>query len=159
MIFTRRAVAIIALGLMLAPAWSGLAGSKDELPNDVTIELLGRCLIYSFSYQRTITPHFGVEGGMSILGGSESSILFFSGGVRLYATNRDASPCLTGGFVAVTASTHSGPFSADGSGAYFYIGPGFEYRSSGGFLIRGTLYFLIRDGFFVWPGAQIGVAF
>ena len=135
------------------------AGSKSELPNDLTLELLGRCLIYSFSFQHTIHEHLGIEGGFSMLGGSDDNIVFLSGGVRLYLTPADASPCIAGGLVAVTSSTGSGPFSSDESASYAYIGPGFEYRSSGGFLFRGTLYFLVRDGFFVWPGAQIGIAF
>ena len=42
---------------------------------------------------------------------------------------------------------------------YFYAGPGFEYRASGGFLLRGSVNFLIKDGFFVWPGLTMGIAF
>jgi hypothetical protein len=134
--------------------------SKVELQNDVNIELLGRCLLYSFSYQRLINPTFGLELGMSVLGGSNSSILFFTGGCRIYLLKNNATPCISGGIVVVTAPSNSGPFSDNqNSTSYGYIGPGFEYRSPGGFILRGTVYFLIRDGFFVWPGAQVGVAF
>lgn len=154
---------IVAIVLILLSADSVVAGSKNDLPNDVTLELLGRCLLYSFSFQHTFDERVGIEGGLSLLGGSSgsssSSLVFFSGGARLYLTTKDASPCIAGGFVAITASTSSGPFSSSGSSGYGYIGPGFEYRSPSGFLFRGTVYFLVRDGFFVWPGAQVGIAF
>jgi hypothetical protein len=77
----------------------------------------------------------------------------------MYLSPKDAAPCISAGFVAVTAQTGAGPFSSDESRAYLYAGPGFEYRASGGFVFRGSLYFLIRDGFYVWPGLQIGIAF
>lgn len=150
---------IVAVALLLFPNVQSFAGDRTEVPNDVTIELLGRCLIYSFSYQRMIGEMAGLEGGLSLLGGTNTSVLFVSGGARLYALRGNAAPCITAGFVSVTSPTDSGPFSSDNSASYFYVGPGFEYRSSGGFVFRGTMYFLIRDGFFVWPGAQVGIAF
>ena len=151
--------ALIALALIMLVTNAGTAGSKTELPNDVSIELLGKSLIYSFSYQRIVTEHFGIELGFSLLGGTGGSVAFINVGGRLYFLPGNASPCIGGGIVLVTASTGSGPFSSDNSASYGYIGPGFEYRSSGGFLFRGTVYFLVRDGFFVWPGVQIGIAF
>ena len=134
--------------------------SKVELQNDVNIELLGRCLLYSFSYQRLINPTFGLELGVSVLGGSNNSISFFTGGGRFYLLNNNATPCISGGIVVITAPFNTVSFSDDhNSTSYGYIGPGFEYRSPDGFILRGTIYFLLRDGFFVWPGAQVGVAF
>jgi hypothetical protein len=154
-----RASKIAALLLFVLPEGGSLAQSRTELPNDVTLDLLGRCLVYSFSYQRIVTKDVGIEGGLSILGGSGASVMFVTGGGRIYLSPRDAAPCISAGFVAVTAQTGAGPFSSDASTAYLYAGPGFEYRATGGFVFRGSLYFLIRDGFFVWPGLQIGIAF
>ncbi|MGA9364171.1 MAG: hypothetical protein WBW16_07365 [Bacteroidota bacterium] len=155
----RRAFKVAALLLFLLPAGISFAQSRTELPNDVTLDLLGRCLVYSFSYQRIVTQNLGIEGGLSILGGSAASVVFISGGGRIYLSPRDAAPCISAGFVAVSAQTGAGPFSSDASTAFLYAGPGFEYRSSGALVFRGSLYFLIRDGFFVWPGVQIGIAF
>jgi hypothetical protein len=37
---------------------------------------------------------------------------------------------------------------------------GFEFRSPGGFLFRGTAYSLIAGGgWFIWPGLSVGYAF
>lgn len=158
--YTARAMLAVVIGAIVCASSDITAQeSKAQLPNDVSIELLGRCLVYSFSYQRLVNENVGLELGTSLLGGSEESVLFFSAGARLYALRSNASPCISAGIVAVTASTGSGPFSSDNSTSYGYVGPGFEYRSSGGFVFRGTVYFLIRDGFFVWPGVQCGIAF
>jgi hypothetical protein len=141
-----------------------MAGSRKELPNEMNIELAGKCLLYSFSYQRMVTEPLGVEIGVSLLGGgsssSSSSILFFTGGGKLYFIQKNASPYVGGGIVAVTATTSSGPFSSNGSESYGYVGPGFEFRSEGGVLFRGSVYALIASGgFFIWPGLSIGIAF
>jgi hypothetical protein len=155
----RSVIAVVISAMMFLSAHSMAQESKSELPNDVSIELLGRCIIYSFSYERMVTHNLGIEMGASLLGGSGGSVAFLSAGGRLYALRGNASPCISGGIVVVTASTGSGPFSSDNSASYGYIGPGFEYRSLGGFVFRGTVYCLVRDGFFVWPGVQLGIAF
>ena len=155
----RSMLAVVISALIFFSTHSAAQESKSELPNDVSIELLGRCLVYSFSYQRMVTQNLGLELGASLIGGSGGSIAFISAGGRYYLLSKNASPCIAGGIVAVTASTGSGPFSSNNSAAYGYIGPGFEYRSSSGFAFRGTVYFLVRDGFFVWPGVQVGIAF
>lgn len=145
--------------IILLPAASLQAQSRGENPNDFTLELGGRCIIYSLSYQRTFNEQVGLEIGASILGGTDASVIFLSGGARLYLTKKDAAPCLAGGIVFITASTSAGPFEDSASGVYFYASPGFEYRMSGGFLFRGSVNFLIKDGFFVWPGLTLGIAF
>lgn len=150
---------VVVVVLLLAPGGGTLAGSKTDLPNDVTIELLGKSLIYSFSYQNTIAEQLGLEFGVSVLGGSGGSVTFIYGGPRVYLTPANAAPCIAAVVVGLTASTGSGPFNDEVSTYYFYLGPGFEYRSSSGFLFRGTVYALVRNGFFVWPGVQVGVAF
>ncbi len=147
---------IIAL---LIPAGNLLAQSRAEKANDFTLELGGRCIAYCLSYQRVIGEHFGLEVGASVIGGTDASVIFLSGGARVYLTKSAAAPCLSGGIVYITAQTDAGPFDAADSGVYFYGSPGFEYRSSGGFVFRAGITFLIKDGFFVWPSLTLGVAF
>lgn len=146
--------------VLLLPATSLLAQSRAEKPNDFTIELGGRCIIYSLSYQRTLGKQVGLEIGASMLGGTDASVIFLSGGARFYLGKNNAAPCLAGGIVFITAGTSAGPFSKDStSGVYFYASPGFEYRNPGGFLFRGSVNFLIKEGFFIWPGITLGIAF
>jgi len=156
-------VVLLSAGLFL-PEDRILAGSRNEAPNEVELELAGKCLLYSFSYQRMLAEPFGLELGVSMLGGgsseSSTSIVFFTVGGKIYFIQKNASPYIGGGIVSISASTSSGPFGDSGSGSYGYVTPGFEYRSEGGFLMRGSVYALITsDGFFVWPGLTVGVAF
>jgi hypothetical protein len=150
--------ALVVAALVLMGTGSLRSQVRSELPSDFTLELLGRSLLYSFSYQYTIAERLGIEGGLSVIGGSGGSLTFLSGGAKFYLLRGNATPFIGGGIVATTASTGSGLVS--GSGSYAYVSPGFEYRSSGGFLLRGTAYFLVSDGrFIVWPGLQVGIAF
>lgn len=149
---------------MLFPVNTMTAGSRYEVPNAVDLELAGKCLLYSFSYQRMVAEPFGLEVGASVLGGGSSgsseSILFFTAGAKFYIIPKNASPYIGGGIVALSASTDSGPFSDDVSATYGYLTAGFEYRSEGGFVVRGGVYSLITEhGFTIWPGLSVGVAF
>lgn len=162
-------IRIICIATMLTaglffPENSTFAGSRNEAPNEVDLELAGKCLLYSFSYQRMVAEPFGLELGVSMIGGSSSgsstSIVFFTVGGKVYFIQKNASPYIGAGFVALSATTSSGPFGDSGSGNYGYVTPGFEFRSEGGFLVRGGVYMLFTSGgSFVWPGLTVGVAF
>lgn len=157
-----RRLSILSL-IVLLSAGGLLAQSRAEKKNDVAIELGGRCFLYSLSYQRMVAEQFGLEIAVSGIGGAtegESAMVFFlSGGGRVYFLNKAASPYIAGGIVYVTAGTSAGPGSEWADGVYFYASPGFEFRMAGGFLFRASVNFLIKDGFFVWPGINLGIAF
>ena len=155
---------LVILMVLLLPVAGLLAQSRTESPNDFSLELGGKCLLYSMSYQRMIGEMAGLEVGVSYIGGASegtsAGVFFLSGGARLYMTKKNASPCLAAGIVYLSAGTDAGPFGEDSaSGVYFYASPGFEYRMSGGFLFRGSVNFIIKNGFFVWPGLTLGIAF
>ncbi len=140
------------------------AGSRLALPSDVSIELLGKSLLYTFSYQRMIGNNVGLEAGLSALGGGttdeNTTVVFVPMGAKVYLFPKDGSLYVTGGLVLVTASIDAGPFDDESSDTYSYLGLGMEYRSPGGLLFRGTAYGLIAGGgFFIWPGLAVGYAF
>jgi hypothetical protein len=155
---------LILIILSLFSQSAAFAQSREKLPNDFGIELLGKSLIYTFTFQRMLTNPVGLEAGLSVLGGGSSTdnttIVFMPVGAKLYFIPKNGSPFITGGGVLVTASVKSGPFSDSASDTYTYAGFGFEFRSTGGFLFRGTAYGLFSSGsFFIWPGLHIGYAF
>ena len=155
-------VSIVILMVLLLPVAGLLAQSRAEKPNDFTIELGGKALLYSLSYQRMVGEMFGLEVGASFIGGAaggeSGGVIFLSGGGRFYFIKKNASPTLSAGIVYVTDATDAGPLEGE-SGVYFYANPGFEFRQSSGFVVRGGVYFLIKNGFWVWPGIQLGIAF
>lgn len=158
----RRSLVFLVLGILLSSV-ALTAQIRAEKPNDFSFELGGRCLIYSLNYQRMLAPAFGLEVGASYIGGGSegetAGILFLSGGGRFYFINKNASPYLSGGIVWLSAGTSAGPFSDAASGVYFYASPGFELRMTGGFVFRAGVNFLFEEGFIVWPGIHLGVAF
>ena len=138
--------------------------AREKMPNDIGFELLGKALVYSFYYQRTLSRSFAVEAGLGAIGGGggqdNASVLFFPIGARLYAIPKNGSFFVAGGAVFLNAATGKGPFSDDSaSTSYAYLGPGMEFRSESGFLFRGTAYALIKGGFFIWPGLTVGYGF
>jgi len=153
---------IVFLAVLLLPAAGLLAQVRTEKPNDFSIELGGKCILYSLTYQRVISGMFGLEIAASAIGGGaegeSAGIFFLGGGGRLYFMKKNGSPYIAGGLVYLTAASSAGPFEGD-SGVYFYASPGFEFRMSAGFVFRGSVYFLIKNGFFVWPGISLGIAF
>jgi hypothetical protein len=160
----RKSLVVLAIALLFSSA-ALTAQVRTTKPNDVTFELGGKCLIFSLGYQRTLVSNFGLEAGLSYIGGGGGGdnvgVFFLTGGGRFYFIKKDASPYISGGLAWVSAGTDAGPFGEDSeSGVYFYASPGFEYRMAGGFLFRAGAYILIRSGsFFVWPGISLGISF
>lgn len=157
--------ALLAFALVsAAPAQNPSTLARATMKNDVGIELLGKALLYSFNYQRMMGSSLGLEVGLGALGGggsaSDATVLFVPAGVKFYVIPKDGSIYLTGGGVFVTGFVDSGPFTDGASDAYGYAGLGFEFRSPGGFLFRGTAYSLIGGGgWFIWPALSVGYAF
>jgi hypothetical protein len=158
----RRSLVVLVIGVLFLSV--GLTAQiRTAKPNDLTFELGGKCVLYSLSYQRMLAPAFGLEVGASYIGGGDGDgsvgVVFVSGGGRAYFMNKNASPYIAGGLVWISAGTDAGPFNGSASTVYFYISPGFEFRSTSAFVFRGGVNFLIKEGFWVWPGLQLGIAF
>ncbi len=153
--------AILCTTLMLFSVLSknsAQAQSRAELRNDAGLELLGKGVYYSFSYQRMVTPSVGLQAGLAAWTGAfNPTVVFIPLGAKLYFTPKNGSPYLTGGIVGLTGSADSGPIE---TATYGYAGLGFEYRSTGGFIFRFSSYGLIAGGqFFIWPGLHFGYAY
>lgn len=157
------AIAIACLALSLAsPRLSAQQITRERLKNDVGIELLGKGLLYSFNFQRTINRQIGLEAGLGAFGGGtgedNATVLFVPFGAKFYLIPKDGSLFLTGGVTIVSAGTDAGPF--EDTGTLGYGGIGFEFRAETGFTFRGTAYGLFSgDGFFIWPGLTLAYAF
>lgn len=151
-------VCVIFLAVLLLPSAGLFAQSRTEKPNDISLELLGRCGLYSMSYQRMLGKTFGLEVGASVVSLGEFATTFLFGGGRLYLSKNNASPTLAGGISYYSEKNYD-------SGPYFYISLGFEYRTSGGFLIRAGVFFLLggiideQIGKLAWPGVSFGITF
>jgi len=135
--------------------------SRAKLRHSTGVELLGNSLLYSFYYQYMMSQATGAEFGLAFYGSGDGDDSFFLAfvpvGLKLYPVAKNGSPFLAVGGVLLTSSTDIGPFDDDASTIYGYLGPGFEYRSDGGFTFRFAAYGLLFDGgFLVWPGLTFG---
>ncbi len=152
----RYAFLIVVLGMSLLSLQSE-AQSRDSLRSDFGIELLGKGLIYTFSYQHMVTSNVGIHGSLEALGGSDALVVAIPVGANLYFVNKDGSPFVTAGLSLLTGSVDVGDVD---SALYGFGGLGFEYRSMSGFVFRGTAYALVYSGeFLIWPGLHVGYAF
>lgn len=90
----RKSVAIPAFLLVFSSALA--AQVRVTKPNDFTLELGGKCGFYCLGYQRTLSPAFGLDAGVSLLGGGSSddsaTAFFLTGGARLYLLKPALSP-------------------------------------------------------------------
>jgi hypothetical protein len=163
---------LAVMGALLFGAGTGFSahaqgprlGTRSTMKNDVGIELLGKSVVYSFNYQRMMTTGVGLEVGLGALGGgggagADATIIFVPFGAKLYLIPHDGSLYLTGGGVLFTGTVDEGPFDRV-TDIYAFAGLGFEFRSTGGFVFRGTAYSLVGGGeWFIWPGLTLGYAF
>ena len=146
--------------ILLAPLTVAAAGVREDHPNLIGGELLGRGFALTLNYERFLTNHFGLGGGIMAIGTEEGTI----GIVPLYAS-------------LATGDTHSlylsagGAFLGGGGSVHDYESTwvmqgsvGYQFQSPGGFFVR-PLFTLNQatagsgGGFLVWPGITIGGSF
>jgi hypothetical protein len=150
----------VAAASLLAPLGAVADGVRDRRPNLVGGELMGRGFALTLNYERFLTNHFGLGGGVMAIGTSSGVI----GVAPLYAS-------------LLTGDTHSLYLSAGGA----FIGGGgevndyestwvmqgsigYHFQSDGGFFVRPLFTFNQATqgsggGFLIWPGITIGGSF
>jgi hypothetical protein len=156
-----RGAFLLGLALMLvAPVTVSAAGVREEHPNLVGGELLGRGIALTLNYERFLNNHFGLGGGVMAVSTGGGTI----GIMPVYASY-------------LTGNTHSLYLSAGGAllggagsiqeyeSTWIMQGSvGYHFQSQGGFFIRPLFTFNqaafgSNGGFLVWPGITIGGSF
>jgi hypothetical protein len=156
-----RIAALLGLAaILLAPPTVAAEGVRERHPNLVGGELMGRGFVLTVNYERFLTNHFGLGGGVMAIGTTESVV----GIMPLYAS-----------FLA--GNTHSlylsagGAFLGGGGSVQDYESTwimqgsvGYQFQSEGGFFVRPLFTFNKATegsggGFLVWPGITIGGSF
>jgi hypothetical protein len=157
----RMASAVVLLATL--PNVDALAQRQDQ-PNLLGVELLGRGLIYSVNYERSLTPRTGIGMGTAYWNIDKAHIAI----VPLYASWNPVgdrhSLYLAAGTTLIYGREKSFLFDTPGSESAFLAAGtssvGYQYRSSGGYVIRPALNILLsRHGNIVWPGITLGRRF
>jgi hypothetical protein len=157
---TRTAFLLELAVILLAPLTAAAAGMREDRPNLVGGELLGRGFVLTVNYERFLNNHFGVGAGIMGIGTSDGVI----GIMPLYAS-------------FLTGNTHSLYLSAGGAllggggqindyeSTWIMQGSiGYQFHSPNGFFVRPLFTFNQATsgsggGFLVWPGMTIGGSF
>ncbi len=147
------------------------AESKTDLPadtpeyrrNGMSLELLGRGLLYSFNYDYLISDSVALGAGVANYsfssGSSSASAWIIPIYANYYLTGGRHRWFATGGANLILASgSTGGDDRVTGSGVAGVVGGGYEYRSDGGFLFRAAPYVFVGKASGAWLGVSFGYA-
>ena len=141
------------------------ADAPDTVSNlrrhSLSLELLGRGMLYSFNYDYALTPQIALGAGAanySISSGTSNASAWI---IPLYAnyyftqgTHRFFG---TAGANAIFASGKiDGESKVGGSGLAGVLGGGYEFRADNGFLFRASPYAFVGKASGVWLGLSFG---
>jgi hypothetical protein len=150
---------VVALSL-LGPLTAHAAGVREDHPNLVGGELMGRGFVLTLNYERYLNNHVGLGGGVMAIGTDAGMV----GIMPLYVS------ILTGNVHSLYLSA-GGALLGGGGDIHDYESTwimqaslGYQYQSPGGFFVRPLFTFNQATqgsggGFLVWPGLTIGGSF
>ncbi|MGE0615572.1 MAG: hypothetical protein AB7P04_08015 [Bacteriovoracia bacterium] len=160
---------IFPLVYVTLASWMPLSAAfADEVvdiskPNVVSVELLGRAVIYSLNYDRLVSDSIALGAGISAYSvsyfGAGNSYFLLPTYLNYYLSPKIGRGFFTGGFTfALSGATASstGPFV--GAGVALTAGGGYEYRYQGA-ILRAAGYFLVGKTFQPWLGVSAGLIF
>jgi hypothetical protein len=159
----RAAVPAFLLALLLTligPLSAAAAGVREDHPNLIGGELMGRGFVLTMNYERFLTNHFGLGGGLMAIGTGQG----MAGIMPLYAS------VLTGDRHSLYLSV-GGAMLGGGGAIHDYESTwimqgavGYHFQSPGGFFVR-PIFTLNKatagsgGGFVLWPGLTMGGSF
>ena len=157
---TQAAFLLVLAWTLLAPLTAAAAGVREDHPNLVGGELLGRGFVLTVNYERFLTNHFGLGAGIMAIGTGDGTI----GIAPLYASfltgNKHSLYLAAGG-----AILGGGGQIHDYESTWIMQGSiGYHFQSESGFFVRPLFTFNKATsgsggGFVLWPGITIGGAF
>jgi len=148
---------LIALVLITSTTTS-YAKIREDRPNLIGGEILGRGLFLTINYERFLTNTFGLGVGAMAAGTSEGS--FFVLPVYASVTPGDVHSAYFSGGLTFIGGADANDFE---STIVFNFSAGYQFHSESGFYIRPLFSLLLptesTDDFLIWPGIGIGGSF
>ncbi len=135
-------------------------------PNMITLEFLGRSLVYSLDYDRRISEHWAIGLGISTWQATvrwanyQASVTVIPIYANYYFSELPSRGFLTGGFDIIQNSNpgfDSSTFASNGGAGL--IGGGYEMRDPSGFTIRLGGDLIIGRSVLINPSMSVGLAF
>ena len=154
-------LSLLLASILIAPATVVRAGVRDDHPNLIGGEIMGRGFALTLNYERFLTNQFGLGAGFMMIGTSDGMVSV----LPLYAsflTGNEHSLYLSAG----GAYVGGGSFQDDYENSWVtQASIGYHFQSRGGFFVRPLFtfnYAILADGnsdFLIWPGVTIGGSF
>ncbi len=135
--------------------------SNELRRNGMSLELLGRGLLYSFNYDYLLRDNLALGAGVSSYsissGSSSASAWIIPVYANYYLTEGTHRWFTTAGANLIFASSTAGNDSrVSGSGLAGVLGGGYEYRGNSGFLFRAAPYVFVGKTSGAWLGVSFG---
>ena len=155
-----RGFALLLAIAVFAPLSPAVAGVRDDHPNLVGGEVLGRGFVITGNYERFLNNHFGLGAGIMAIATSGGTVgilpLYVS-----YLSGNEHSLYLAAG----AALFGGGSGVQDFEGAWVMQGTvGYQFQAANGFFVRPIVTFNQPSSsdsgeFLMWPGITIGGSF
>src|SRR5262245_23201015 len=157
----RHALVVLFLSGALGIPTTSPAGVRDEKPNLIGGEVLGRGVV-TLNYERFFTNHLGLGGGVMVLGASDGNLVAIVPLYASYVPGDVHSLYLSAGATLGVDSNANVTSNVEGQWAYT-AALGYQFHSRGGFFVRPMFAYLADKNdpgsFIIWPGLTIGGSF
>ena len=146
--------------LLLVPLTVQGEGIREQRPNIVGGELVGRAPILTINYERYFNNVFGI--GVGFLGAANNNGFFgfLPVYLNLNPVGDTKSLYLSAGINFIGGGENLEDTESE---RLFFFGVGFQYQATGGFMVRPVLYGIVpssaSDNFIILPGISLGGSF
>lgn len=151
---------LFLLLLLLVPLTVQGEGIREQRPNIVGGELVGRAPILTVNYERYFNNIFGIGVGVLGAANNDGFFGFLPVYLNLNPVGNTKSLYLSAGINFIGGGENLEDTESE---RLFIFGVGFQYQSTGGFMVRPALYGLVpsssSDDFIILPGVSLGGSF
>ena len=143
--------------LLLLTASTAFAGVRDDHPNLVGGEILGRGIILTLNYERFITNDFGLGAGLMAVSSNGDIATIVPFYLSILVGDENALYTSAGGAFVGGGSTHDFE-----NTTLFQASIGYHHQSKSGFFVRPLFTYMVEPetgDMLIWPGLTIGGSF
>jgi hypothetical protein len=148
--------------------------TRVTYPSTVSIEVLGRAMLYSVNFDQVVDDHIAVGAGFGSVSTNRhdtdidtgETASFIPVYMNYYFTEMAGSPFVTGGVTMILnhaavkgTDTSTGSLQIPSSTVMPEFGAGYEFRTDTGFLFRVAGYLAAAKSLTPWVGFSFGYAF
>ncbi len=178
--FVRPALVLIALAFGIVSAQASTTGgpltahTRATYPSAVSLELLGRAMLYSINFDQVLNDNIAAGVGLGSVStnfhdtdhDANQTATFVPAYMYYYFNKTAGSPFLTGGVTLIlnhagvkNLDTSTGSLQIPSSSVMPTFGGGYENRMDSGFLFRVTGYLIAGKSLTPWLGFSFGYGF